>query len=71
MVGLETVDAEDAAMIKSFIEKHLSLTKSKVAERILNNFDAEVANFVKVFPTDYKRVLAERKKKVALEAVLV
>ena len=70
MVGLETVDAEDAAMLKAFIEKHLQVTKSNVAERILSNFDAEVANFVKVMPTDYKRVLLERKKKVETEKIL-
>ena len=70
MVGLETVDAEDAAMLKSFIEKHLKETKSEVAGRILANFNNEISNFVKVFPTDYKRVLLERKKKAEAEKVM-
>ena len=70
MVGLETVDTEDAAMLKAFIEKHLKVTKSEVAERILSNFEAEVTNFVKVMPIDYKRVLLERKKKLEIESVL-
>jgi glutamate synthase (NADPH/NADH) large chain len=70
MVGLETVDAEDAEMLKSFIEKHLKETKSEVAGRILANFNNEISNFVKVFPTDYKRVLLERKKKAEAEKVM-
>jgi glutamate synthase (NADPH/NADH) large chain len=69
MVGLESVDAEDAEMLKSFIEKHLKETKSEVAERILANFNNEIPNFIKVFPTDYKRVLLERKKKAENEKV--
>ena len=70
MVGLETVDADDAEMLKAFIEKHLQETKSKVAERILANFDVEVLNFIKIMPTDYKRVLAERKKKAEAASIL-
>jgi glutamate synthase (NADPH/NADH) large chain len=70
MVGLETVDAEDAEMLKAFIEKHLKETKSEVAGRILANFKNEISNFVKVFPTDYKRVLFERKKKAEAEKLM-
>jgi len=63
MVSLETADTDDTEMLKAFIEKHSKETKSEVADRILANFNSEVSNFVKVFPTDYKRVLLERKKK--------
>ncbi len=70
MVGLEKPDQEDAEMLKAFIEKHQSVTDSNVAKTILANFDAEVSKFVKVMPTDYKRVLLERKKKAELEKVL-
>jgi len=31
-----------------------------VAERILENWEESLTEFVKVMPTDYKRVLAER-----------
>jgi glutamate synthase (NADPH/NADH) large chain len=37
-------------------------TGSSVAERILNNFEAEVANFVRVLPSDYAAVLGIRAK---------
>lgn len=70
MVGLEKPDQEDAEMLKAFIEKHQNVTNSSVAETILANFDAEISKFVKVIPTDYKRVLLERKKKAELEKVL-
>lgn len=70
MVGLETLEQEDADTLKAFIEKHQNVTKSEVAAQILANFGSEVKNFVKVMPTDYKRVLAERKKKAEKEAVL-
>jgi glutamate synthase (NADPH/NADH) large chain len=70
MVGLETADAEDAEILKAFIEKHKQETKSEVAGRILANFNNEISNFVKVFPTDYKRVLFERKKKAEAEKVM-
>lgn len=70
MVGLEKPDQEDAEMLKAFIEKHQNVTNSSVAKTILANFDAEISKFVKVIPTDYKRVLLERKKKAELEKVL-
>jgi glutamate synthase (NADPH/NADH) large chain len=70
MVGLEKADQEDAEMLKAFIEKHQVVTNSTVAQAILANFEKEIAKFVKVMPTDYKRVLLERKKKAELEKVL-
>ena len=64
MVELETVSAnEDIAELKQMIEKHLKYTGSEVAERLLNDWDGALSQFVKVMPTDYKRVLAEQKKK--------
>ncbi|RYU96137.1 glutamate synthase large subunit [Emticicia agri] len=70
MVGLEKPDQEDAEMLKAFIEKHQAVTDSSVAQVILSDFETEVSKFVKVIPTDYKRVLLERKKKAELEKVL-
>ncbi|UTA70127.1 glutamate synthase large subunit [Emticicia sp. 21SJ11W-3] len=70
MVGLEKPDAEDAEMLKAFIEKHLAVTNSSIAKSILDNFSEALNSFVKVIPTDYKRVLLERKKKAETENVL-
>ena len=64
MVELETVCAdEDIAELKTMIENHLKYTGSAVAERLLNDWDGALSQFVKVMPTDYKRVLEEQKNK--------
>ena len=69
MVELETVDQdEDIAELKALIEKHQRYTGSVVAERILGDWDQALAAFVKVMPTDYKRVLAEQKRELAAQA---
>ncbi|MCW8934807.1 MAG: glutamate synthase large subunit [Gammaproteobacteria bacterium] len=64
MVELETVSAaEDINELKTMIENHLKYTGSAVAERLLKDWDGALSQFVKVMPTDYKRVLEEQKKK--------
>jgi len=64
MVELETMSAaEDITELKTMIENHLKYTGSAVAERMLNDWDGTLSQFVKVMPTDYKRVLEEQKKK--------
>ena len=58
---LEAVtESEDALQLKSLITNHFNYTESPVAESFLNNWDAHLENFVKVMPTEYKRVLEER-----------
>ena len=46
--------------LKLLIENHFKYTNSEVAENILNNWEEEMNNFVKVMPLDYKRVLQEK-----------
>ena len=41
---------------------HKQLTNSAQAEKVLDLWPDVLSEFVKVMPTDYKRVLAERKK---------
>jgi glutamate synthase (NADPH/NADH) large chain len=58
---LEKVSAAaDILELKSLISKHQQYTGSTVASAILNNWEQSLAQFVKVMPTDYKRVLNER-----------
>jgi glutamate synthase (NADPH/NADH) large chain len=72
MVELEkVVGDEDAAELRTLIEKHQDLTDSTVAAELLKNWDDAVPQFVKVMPTDYKRVLEERRKKVATPQAVV
>ncbi|MBJ7471840.1 MAG: glutamate synthase subunit alpha, partial [Solirubrobacteraceae bacterium] len=57
---LEELSSEDQDELRSLLEEHVQRTGSTVAEGILSRFDEAVSDFVKIFPTDYKRVLAER-----------
>ena len=64
MVGLEKLEAdEDIAEVKELIQKHADHTGSTVAKDVLARFDEVRPQFVKVMPTDYKRVLEERRQK--------
>jgi glutamate synthase (NADPH/NADH) large chain len=57
---LEAVSAEaDAAELRTMIQSHLTYTGSTVASNILENWETELTHFVKVMPSDYKRVLME------------
>ncbi|MEM9185868.1 MAG: glutamate synthase-related protein, partial [Planctomycetota bacterium] len=69
MVELEKVVAEeDAAELSGLIEKHQQLTGSAVAAGVLARWDACLPQFVKVMPTDYKRVLEETRAKEKVAA---
>ena len=66
MVDLEKLDdPEDVEEVKAMIQKHLEHTGSTVAARVLADWDKLVAQFVKVMPIDYRKVL-QAKKKAAL-----
>ncbi|HZV54246.1 MAG TPA: glutamate synthase large subunit [Rhodocyclaceae bacterium] len=49
----------DETLLKSLIEKHLAETGSELARRILADWTAFRARFVKVFPNEYRRALKE------------
>ena len=57
MVALEEVTDEDAELLRSLIENHHSYTQSKRAGDILDRWKSSLKKFVKVMPTDYRRVL--------------
>ena len=63
MVELEDLENEDLDTLKFYIERHLKYTNSDVAKNILDNWEITSKYFIKVMPTDYKKVLAERKSK--------
>ncbi len=69
MVELESIsEVEDVAELRQLIENHASYTGSSVARRLLDDWDGSLARFVKVMPTDYKRVLLERKTALTTES---
>ena len=59
--GRDTFDADDVQSIKSLLTNHLNFTGSTRAKAILDDFEKELRWFVKVMPTDYRRVLQNRK----------
>jgi glutamate synthase (ferredoxin) len=63
LVELEELDQrEDIEMVRALLERHVLYTGSAVAARLLAQWDAARAQFVKVIPRDYKRVLGAEAK---------
>ena len=66
MVELESVsEAADVKELLNLIENHARYTGSPVAQAVLDNWETSLNSFVKVMPTDYKRVLQERAVRAA------
>jgi glutamate synthase (NADPH/NADH) large chain len=62
-------DQTDEVQLKAMLNDHLRYTGSRRARELLDNWDTARAKFVKVFPNEYKRALAElNAAKVAHEA---
>ena len=49
----------DKERLKNLIENHHRYTNSPKAKRILDNFENYLPKFIKVMPTEYKRVLMD------------
>ncbi|HPG11501.1 MAG TPA: glutamate synthase-related protein, partial [Chitinophagaceae bacterium] len=64
MVDLDECSLEDKEELSSMILKHYEYTGSTIAKFLYEDIDNQLKNFVKVFPTDYKRVLQENAKAV-------
>ena len=72
MVELEdVVDEADDEELKTMIELHHNHTDSAVAADVLDRWDETLPQFVKVMPTDFKRVLMERKQAEKAEPAAV
>lgn len=71
MVELDELEDDDITFLQAVISKHQQYTKSSVARFLLNDFNNQIKNFVKVFPSDYKKILkakAELSQVQSLEA---
>jgi glutamate synthase (NADPH/NADH) large chain/glutamate synthase (ferredoxin) len=60
IVDLESPDEADTIELHELIDEHVRRTGSPVGQRVLDEWDALLPRFVKVFPKDYKRVLADQ-----------
>jgi glutamate synthase (NADPH/NADH) large chain len=63
MVDLDPPGYDDVAEIRDMIQKHYAYTGSTVAKFVLDDFENQCKNFIKVFPKDYKNVLVEKKER--------
>jgi glutamate synthase (NADPH) large chain len=53
-------EVSDEVLLKGLVDKHLRVTGSSVALRVMDNWQSERKKFVKVFPHEYKRALTEQ-----------
>ena len=65
-VNQDALDADDLQLLpvsenqmqelRGLLEKHLAATGSRIASRVLDDYDSEVSNFTVVMPTDFASV---------------
>ncbi|KAJ8772038.1 hypothetical protein K2173_027215 [Erythroxylum novogranatense] len=68
LVDLDKVEEEEDIMtLRMMIQQHQRHTSSQLAREVLADFDNLLPKFIKVFPRDYKRVLANMKHETALK----
>jgi glutamate synthase domain-containing protein 2/glutamate synthase domain-containing protein 3 len=75
MVDVETLDGEDSFIVRNLVERHAVETDSAMAARLLEHWDLERREFVKVVPRDYRRImeaarLAEAEGRPVDEAIM-
>jgi glutamate synthase (NADPH/NADH) large chain/glutamate synthase (ferredoxin) len=63
---IEPLTDTDLFELRNLIEEHAERTGSTVAKAVIDDWDTASRRFVKVFPTDYKRVLAELESEQAM-----
>lgn len=69
MVELEALlDDPDIHELRTLIERHKQFTGSAVAARLLADWPQTLRQFIKVMPTDYKRVLMQQQRVAAQAA---
>ena len=62
MVVLESPDADDQALVKDLVTRHVLHTGSPRGQQVLDGWAENVMKFVKVMPIDYKRILSAAKE---------
>lgn len=57
MISLESIHPEESTELYEMISKHYAYTNSSVAKFILDDFENQLPNFVRVFPIEYKKAM--------------
>ncbi|MCO5235269.1 MAG: glutamate synthase large subunit [Chitinophagaceae bacterium] len=65
MVDLDPVISGESEELFNMVSRHFAFTGSTVARFIMDDFENQLKNFIKVYPRDYKRVFRETKTSVA------
>ncbi len=60
MVALETLTDAEAAQLRALVEEHARRTRSPKAHELIESWDAVLSKFVKVMPSEMKRLLSDR-----------
>ena len=63
-IDLDPMDRESTSELFVLITDHFKFTGSKIAEKILSNWNEEINHFVKVMPKALKEVLAAKNKQL-------
>lgn len=64
MIDLDPVINGESEELYDMISRHYAYTGSTVAKFIMDDFEAQLRNFVKVYPKDYKKAIQKAKIKV-------
>jgi glutamate synthase domain-containing protein 3 len=71
MVEMERVESDaEADTLRSYLQEHTDKTGSTVAAELLSSWPAPLGQFVKVMPTDYKRVLEQQAAEADADAAI-
>jgi glutamate synthase (NADPH/NADH) large chain len=65
MVELEGLTSDDTTFLAELLEEHIQETGSAKASQLVDRWEQTLAQFVKVVPIEYRRVLEEMKKRRA------
>ncbi|NUP99083.1 MAG: glutamate synthase subunit alpha, partial [Armatimonadetes bacterium] len=69
MVDLDPLaEPEDQWLVRDLLTQHLELTGSSVAAGLLERWPETIGQFVKVMPSDYKRVIEQQREREAVAA---
>ncbi|KAK7293763.1 hypothetical protein RJT34_16636 [Clitoria ternatea] len=61
LVDLDKIEEDDIFTLRMLIQQHQRHTNSLLAKEVLDDFENLIPKFIKVFPREYKRVLASMK----------
>lgn len=67
---LQAIDLQDVSLVRSMMQRHVKHTGSPRAKALLADWPSAQSHFVKVFPHEFRRAMAEAKKaKVSMSII--